>query len=306
MNSTLNKFLNIYWLRPETAVLLSLRSLALSQYSISEPAVDVSCGDGIFPFVHYGGELNKEFDVYSGSKGFDTIRKEKTDVYDSIDGEYSPVVIEKSNFKYELGLDWKQNSLMRAEMLDGLYDKTDLVDVTHNINLPDDSYQSITNFASINHYSSIEPFLSECYRILNPGGSFVIVIQAPGLVDMYYKLEATYPKEWLSIIERDMRNIWPIMFAWNEWKEIFEKKGFVVNDIKAVGNNNLSRIWNVGLRPLLPELARMADIVKKYDDNEFMDIKHNWVDLFSKLTTPFCHNTDDLNHASELIFVLSK
>ena len=54
----LNRFTHAYWLRPENAYWMTLRSLALKQRPFSSPSADVSCGDGVFSFLHAGGELD--------------------------------------------------------------------------------------------------------------------------------------------------------------------------------------------------------------------------------------------------------
>ena len=73
----LKQFLNWFWLRPESAILLSLRGAAYHETFkyFANDSLDVSCGDGVFSFIACGGEISKANDMYQsldlsgGSKG---------------------------------------------------------------------------------------------------------------------------------------------------------------------------------------------------------------------------------------------
>ena len=51
----LRRFLQAYWLRPENAMWMTIRSMVLSELLLDSPAIDVCCGDGVFSFLHAGG-----------------------------------------------------------------------------------------------------------------------------------------------------------------------------------------------------------------------------------------------------------
>ena len=53
----LRRFLQVYWLRPENAFWMTLRSETLADCPIEQPALDIACGDGLFSFLHCGGGL---------------------------------------------------------------------------------------------------------------------------------------------------------------------------------------------------------------------------------------------------------
>ena len=64
----LRRYLNIYWLRPENAFWTVLRSLAWRQVAMPSPSIDLSCGDGVFSFVHAGGAFGPSFDVFQSER----------------------------------------------------------------------------------------------------------------------------------------------------------------------------------------------------------------------------------------------
>ena len=56
----LRRFVQAYWLRPENALWMTLRSTTLSAHALERPSLDVSCGDGVFSFLHAGGAFDHE------------------------------------------------------------------------------------------------------------------------------------------------------------------------------------------------------------------------------------------------------
>ena len=60
----LKNLLNIYWLRPETAIWRTLDALQLQKIEFTKPILDIGCGDGIFTFSSLGGIIDTNYDVY--------------------------------------------------------------------------------------------------------------------------------------------------------------------------------------------------------------------------------------------------
>ena len=57
-------FLNLYWLRPETALWRTLDCLALKDVEFHPPIIDIGCGDGVFSFTRAGGLFDPSYDVF--------------------------------------------------------------------------------------------------------------------------------------------------------------------------------------------------------------------------------------------------
>jgi len=57
----LKDFLNIYWLRPETAVFRSIDAVVMKDFVFQSPSLDFGCGDGLFSFLRAGGNLDPDF-----------------------------------------------------------------------------------------------------------------------------------------------------------------------------------------------------------------------------------------------------
>lgn len=304
LNETLKQFMNLFWLRPENAVYLTLRSKVIEPFKLKSPAADLSCGDGIFPFVHLGGRIEQSFDVFESVDNLDQVNK-GADIFDSYTSAYQPPILTTPNFFYDVGADLKDTSLLRAASL-GLYKRLIQFDASESLDLKSSHFETLTNFASINHYPAIDVFLSECYRILKPGGSFFIDILGPNLVTFYAELEKQYPSAWVEMIERQMRSVWPTMHTWEEWCNIFEQVGFHIEALKPVATSTFARIWNVGFRPLSPELIRLRNLAKRLAPNELLDIKRDWVDSLCDLAQPFLENSSDVDNAAGFVFVLRR
>ncbi len=44
-----------------------MKSEAFKDLKFESPSLDLSCGDGMFMFLHLGGEFNKDFDYYEST-----------------------------------------------------------------------------------------------------------------------------------------------------------------------------------------------------------------------------------------------
>jgi len=51
----LKQYLNLFWLRPENGLLCTFKSEVMNDIGFESPSLDLSCGDGLFTFIHLGG-----------------------------------------------------------------------------------------------------------------------------------------------------------------------------------------------------------------------------------------------------------
>ena len=82
MKEILRRFLNAYWLRPETALWRTLDVNSMKNFKFVSPSLDLGCGDGTFSFLRAGGEFKDTFDVFLDVDNLDHFF-ENVDVYDS-------------------------------------------------------------------------------------------------------------------------------------------------------------------------------------------------------------------------------
>ena len=118
----LTQFMNIYWLRPETALWRTLDCMALQEIEFIPPIVDVGCGDGLFSFTRGGGELSPEYDMFVQTENLESFF-DKVDIYNHFDETaISPVLTKPMAYQIDLGLDHKEALLKKAFSL-GCYNE---------------------------------------------------------------------------------------------------------------------------------------------------------------------------------------
>lgn len=300
INSSLQAFLNLLWLRPENAIFCALRSDALKDIQLNGKSADICCGDGTFPFIHYGGRFEETFDAFVAS---DIL---SNDVYDSYHSSYKPPIKEHPTTQYDLGLDLKKNSLKRAETL-SFYKNLTLFDGCSKFPVIDQQFETVTCFAAINHIEGIDVFINECHRILENDGTLVVEAYSDKYVNYYLELESLFPQKWVNLIERDMRKIWPIIGNWKFFNDLFKTNNFIVEQIlPSMGSETFAKTWNVGFRPLAKELINLKNIAQKYDPNSLNKIKKDWVNTILHLSAPFLVNETNIDHSAGYIFLLRK
>jgi hypothetical protein len=120
----LREFLNFYWLRPENALMLYQRSLSyrktLRFLDIKNDSIDISCGDGVFSFLTFGGQLSADSDMFRSIKYEKNISR-KIDNFDFYDDDYFIKVKKKPIIKYSHGIDLKINLLKKSTQTKFLY-----------------------------------------------------------------------------------------------------------------------------------------------------------------------------------------
>jgi len=72
MNKTLNKFLNAYWLRPESALWRTCDVESMKGFEFKAPSLDLGCGDGTFSFLRAGGQFDDTYDVFMDVDNLET------------------------------------------------------------------------------------------------------------------------------------------------------------------------------------------------------------------------------------------
>ena len=62
--NNLRELLNVYWLRPETALWRSIDIEIMKDFEINGKSLDLGCGDGVLSFIRAGGKFDITFDDY--------------------------------------------------------------------------------------------------------------------------------------------------------------------------------------------------------------------------------------------------
>ncbi len=302
----LRRFVEAYWLRPENAFWMTLRSLALSRVSLSAPAMDVACGDGLFTFLHCGGAFDPSFDVFQSVSALDRVHSEHADMFDHAGENYRPNIVREPRQRMTVGLDAKHALLAKAKRLQ-FYERLIEQDGNRPLVVADESFETIYCNAAY-WIEDIDPFLSELRRIVRPGGRVVLQVKLDSM--RRYNLESwagSLSQNFLEIIGRGRLDCWPALTDRATWESRFSRAGLAVEQAEPFITPTHARIWDVGLRPIAPMLVRMTNALAP---ETRAAIKSDWVDLFCELLNPICRADFSLesqpDEPAEIQYVLSR
>lgn len=286
----LKRFIQAYWLRPENAFWMTLRSRALSLCPLEQPSIDLGCGDGVFSFLHCGGVFGPAFDVFASTAKLNEVRQRHADMFDCVGDDYHPTILSRPTTAIDVGLDLKPALLGKANRL-ALYGR--LVEHDSNSPLPfdDDSFQTV--YCNCAYWvTEIELFLDELRRITRPGGRIILQVKLDSM--RRYTLDAFRPalgQQVLDILDRGRADCWPTVTDRATWEQRFGTAGLEVENATPFVTRTHAHIWDIGLRPIAPMLVRMANALTPETRES---VKRDWVDLFCELLEPLADPTLDL------------
>jgi len=254
----LKNLLNIYWLRPETAIWRTLDALQLQKIEFTKPIVDIGCGDGIFTFSSLGGIVDSDYDVYrtiNKTNNFFT-GKDIHDQFSSIEHK----IIKKPKISVDLGLDWKNNLLRKARKLK-TYDK--LIKHDANLKLPINDKKFKTIFSNTFYWmNDIEHILKESKRICDDDGKIVIFVPDEKFKQsLIFNDYLSTGQTWAKMLDRGISNNIKHCYSLKKWKSIFSKVGLKIDFHSNYGTEQLVKFWSIGLRPYSPFLIEMSNNV---------------------------------------------
>lgn len=113
MTASFEQLLNVYWLRPETALWRELDIRAMRQFEFTSPSLDLGCGDGMFSFIRAGGTVSNQFDAFRSVANLDKYF-ENVDIYDAYEKNEPSIVVKPPGYKIEVAFDHKENLLKKA------------------------------------------------------------------------------------------------------------------------------------------------------------------------------------------------
>jgi SAM-dependent methyltransferase len=263
---------------------MTLRSDVLSACAWERPCADLCCGDGLFSFLHRGGELDPAFDVFWPTAAAQEALPAGRDMFDHHSDAYAPPIRVPAAEPVDLGTDVKPSLLSKASRLN-LYGR--LVRHDHNEPLPFASASFRFVYCNAAYWvRNIDAFLRELGRIVEPGGKVVLHVK----LDAFHKVSLNAHRRVLGprFLERivgDRLRSWPTLAGRRTWESRFRSARLVIDGEAPFITETHLRLWEVGLRPIAPLLMRMANAI---DAKTRAAIKQEWVALLIDLTAPFC------------------
>lgn len=295
---TLDELLNVFWLRPETALWREIDIRTMESFEFKEQSLDFGCGDGIFSFIRAGGGFEQHFDAYQSVSNLDKFF-ENVDVHDSSEHFIAPVVTKKPKYKISVGFDQKENLLKKASGL-SLYEKVVCGDGNKELPFEDNKFNTI--FSNIVYWlDQPESVIKELARILAPGGKICLMLPNETLPSFSF-YGSLYSKQknpdWAFLDKLDRgRFSSNIKHARSgaDWEAMFDKAGLTVQAHHKHLSEMTIKIWDIGLRPLFPVLLKMKNLI---NENDLIGIKKEWNETLKQFVQPLSE-LDSLDSAKE-------
>jgi SAM-dependent methyltransferase len=286
----LRAYLQAYWLRPENALWMYLRSMALRRVEIRPPALDISCGDGVFSFLHMGGRFAPEFDVFFAVENLDQVRERHADMFDCAAEGYHPIIESRPALTIEFGCDLKPNLLAKAAALK-LYSR--LAQADNNHPLPFATHAFATVYCNAAYWvEHIDLFLNELRRITRPGGRIILQVKLDSMRGYTLgRFGNILGDRFLDIIDRGRADCWPTVADRPTWESRFVRAGLRIHEATPFVTRTHAHIWDIGVRPIAPLLVRMTEAISP---TLRAGIKQDWVSLWCDLLEPFARSDLDL------------
>ncbi|NKK63088.1 methyltransferase domain-containing protein [Rhizobium leguminosarum bv. viciae] len=302
-----NQLLNVFWLRPETALWRYLDIEAMRDFEFIGRSLDFGCGDGLFSFIRAGGEFDPLFDAFQKTANLDRFY-EKVDVFDAYDDSYAPLVAKKPDYQIAVGFDHKPNLLKKAAGL-GLYAETVVGDGNEPLSFEDDSFDTI--FSNIVYWLNDPAIaMAELCRILRPGGQLCLMLPNATLPDYsFFNRLFVQTKDpawsWLDELDRGRLSDNIKQAASDEqWREIFGSAGLKVRRHSNHLSKHIIQAWDIGFRPMFPAFLKAVEAIPV---DRLADVKSEWVESVKRFAVPFAATEIHDNPANAFhCYVLSK
>lgn len=302
----LRKHLNVWWLRPESALWDAIASTAISQYEITSPSIDIGCGNGIFSFITAGGNFSVDYDWHINAE-VENWNGEK-DIYNTVKiSDLYPFIENQPSYQFDWGLDIKINLLQQAKSL-GFYKNLKSHDINFPLPFKDETFNTI--FSNIVYWvDDTEAILKDINRILSHGGHALVCVPSQKFYDYcpsykWQEEKKEIPRDLMKLVNRNRYKCILKTFSYDEFVEIAKEAGFSVFDCEPYLSSLTLNIWDIGLRPLSIPLIKMANKLSPSDRRE---IKTEWINTcFDYLSLLYEMEFEDENEKVFYLFVLEK
>jgi SAM-dependent methyltransferase len=266
--------LNVYWLRPESALWDAIASSVISRADFVAPSLDLGSGNGIFSFITAGGAFSSAYDWYRNvdPTGF----WQNKDIYDTFErAPDATSIARKPDYTITCAVDAKESLLKQASGL-GFYDSTQVADADARWPLEDGSFKTI--FSNILYWlKSPEHSLREMHRVLQRGGRALLCLQDHQFKDLCVSYRWRQKNsELLRILNRGRTESSYWTTSYDDYSALAKKCGFRVADHVTYLSPLTLQAWDIGLRPLSAPLIKMVKMLSESDRDA---IKAEWMSV---------------------------
>jgi ubiquinone/menaquinone biosynthesis C-methylase UbiE len=160
-------------------------------------------------------------------------------------GEFMQAFAEK---KIDVGLDINKKDLAVAKK-SNKYEKVVLADA-RKMPFPNNSFNTIVSISTVEHIKYPQKLLMECYRVLKPGGRFILSIESdrvdentfyrPFLSKIGLKNASNFlTKKYNSFFHRD------VLLSNEKWKKLFEDQKFKIEKMEDIISPSVAKVYDI-------------------------------------------------------------
>lgn len=259
------EFLNVYWIRPETAIMRTIDAILLESVQFTNPSIDIACGNGLFSFVAHGGKLDNNSDAFQLNikNGF----HENKDIYNQ-EWKIKPMIKKTSNHIFDVGVDHKEKLLSNASLLQN-YKRTLHHDMSKTFPLKEKFDTIFSN--SLYWMPDIDFVLTEIQKIC----SGKVILFCP---DEKFKREQK-PYLWWKYLDRGISQNVKHYYSFEQWKKIFKQNGFDISKHVSYLTPELAEFFRYGTRLYSPYMIEsMNRDIKKKVVSDMIPFVESWID----------------------------
>jgi len=287
----LDRFLNVYWLRPENALWRATTCGVLTDIDYEKPSLDLSCGDGVYSFIQAGGVFSTEFDIFGAVDNLEQFF-ENADIYNATSEQYDPQIVKRPAHTISVGTDWKPALLDKAAELD-FYDE--LVEHDNNDPLPfeDDHFRTVFS-NSVYWVENIDLHLREIKRVTHPEGKAILVLKTDDVtnfLETLWEYESILGSDLIETLDRGRSKNKKHLHDDSGWTQRLHDAGLEVIERRPTVTQFHGQMWDIGLRPISPHLIEMA---YSLPPERRRAIKEDWLNTWERLLKPFSEPDFDI------------
>ena len=226
------------------------------------------------------------------------------DVFDCYDESYEIGVTKSPSFVYSTGSDWKKNLVSKASRLNW-YKNLIVHDNNERFCFDDSCYDYIYSNSAY-WVSSFDSHIKDLIRILKPGGHLVLELKTSAIER--FMLGNYAPSLGVSannLVDAGRRSTWKGLRSLDDYCRFFDEIPSVeVVRQEPVYGGFVSKLWDIGLRPLFNPLSSLAN---SCDPEIRLNAKIEWNNTLFDMFSDFVDNYSiDNKDAIEHLFVLKK
>ncbi len=303
--SLLRDYLNILWLRPESALFLAISAYAIQNapyQPIVKPSLDMGAGNGLFSFLAMGGALTLDYDYYLEAGNLDKFW-EHGDIYDHFRGAGKNSFISRApETTYSHAYDHKDNLKKQASFLN-FYDDYRVGNA--NLSWPYKSASLKSIFSNIFYWLNDPEFLlREMARVLDAGGRGFLALQAPQFPQMcpsYHREKYPEMSKTLELLNRGRADCSLWRLSLSDLEKLGKKNGLKLVHHRYYLSEIILRIWDIGLRPFSPLLISMANSLSA--ENRLRH-KKEWIEICHDLLQPIFESEKNKTSEGGYLYVI--